>query len=271
MAGLTLVPEEQRRLTLDQEIEKALKNSLGEDHPNIKEIREGVKKELVDFLVKQPQFFNDRKSLSVVLSHFVQQQEKLHSKQEPRATLTPAKETSKLKTDCLELIYQLSKQNPELANKLTKILVDYAPKLNSPDPEEKAQALKIIMIMHMLLEDALKTNNTKSLEIFANKTDDELKKLEIDDFAQEMTKKAKDGIKKEANEPAEPTEVGIANLISRGIDRETGRTQVPIAESIGMVITPTVAEAKVSVNPEEALSDRSALPNPFKIKPEPPK
>lgn len=245
MTGPTSLTPKQQRLSLDQEIEKALEKLLGNNYknnPNIKIIREEVKKNLESFLVASPIFYEHRKTLSVVLSYFIQQQsDKLTQEEKLKVNSAPSRKTSLLITDCLTLIKELEQKDPDLATRLTLILKENAPKLNSEDPNEKVQALKIIFTMHMLLDEAQKTNNTKQLETFAK----DPQNTEINQLNPAKTKSCLKSV------ATEMTDTQMANLNSMGIDMETGRTGVPIAETIGMVITPAVTAAIISVAPEE--------------------
>lgn len=83
-------------------------------------------------------------------------------------------ECSNLKRDCLRLLEKMKNENKELYNKLMPIFEKNAKGLNNENTQEFVQALKIMMTMHVLLE---QQHHTELEEFAKNPEKTELREI----------------------------------------------------------------------------------------------
>ena len=136
-------------VTLDQVVDKAIQEHLGinkKDQPEaFKEVKKNLLKELIPNLLKCPALSYNPKAVATYLPFFMQ---KLY----PNRSLTPQKEITMLNNATRIMLKEL--QDKELALRLEKILNENMKIMQRPDstPEEKAQALKLMIVLYMLLK-----------------------------------------------------------------------------------------------------------------------
>lgn len=231
-------------ITLDQVVDKAIQEHLGinkNDNPEaFKEVKKNLLKELIPNLLKCPALAYNPKAVATYLPFFMQ---KLY----PERTLTPQKEITMLNNSTRVMIKQL--EDKELALRLEKILNENLKIMQRPEstPEEKAHALKLMIVLYMLLKD----NDIAHLNQFANAPDS----VDINQVYANENDAAQTEIKQNVAVIAQElalTPAQIADISAFGATAEGTHQQARNADALGMVTTTVVESALISQGAPEA-------------------